>query len=114
MMDLTAIDRLEIMRKRQAYFSALAEEFTSFADFIKAHDLWLAIMGIQLTEYDDRLELYMQLDFAEYEQYYVIQTPDGNLTVSDIILWQDECCCNSWLNVTTRESANEEDILSSY
>ena len=109
-MNLFEIDRLEMMRKRQAYFSAVAEEYTSFADFIKAQDMWLAIMGIQLTEYDNRLELYIQLDFTEYEQYYVIKTPEGNLTVSDIILWQDEVCCNSWLNITTGESADEEDI----
>lgn len=111
---MTKDERISLMRKRQAYFSAIAEEFTSFADFIKAHDLWLAIMGIQLIEYNDRLELYMQLDFTEYEQYYVIQTSEGNLTVSDIIQWQDECCCNSWLNVTTGKSVNEDDILSSY
>jgi len=116
-MELTVMstnERIEMMRKRQAYFSAVAEEYTSFEDFIKSQDLWLAIMGIQLTEYDDRLELYIQLDFTEYEQYYVINTPEGNLTVSDIVEWQDEYCSNSWLNITIGESADEEDIPRCY
>ena len=40
--------------------------------------------------------------------------PDGTLTVSDIILWQDEVCCNSYLNISTEERADEEDIFESY
>ncbi len=116
-MDLTVMsteERIEMARERQAYFSAVAEEYTSFADFKKTQDHWVAIMGIQLTEYEDRLELYLQLDFTEYEQYYVIKTPEGNLTVSDIILWQYEVCCNNWLNITTGERAYEEDISRCY
>lgn len=115
-MDLTVMsteERIEMARERQAYFSAVAEEYTSFADFIKTQDHWLAIMGIQLTEYEDRLELYMQLDFTDYEQYYVIKTPEGNLTVSDIILW-NEYCHNHWFNLSTGEQAEEEDIFNFY
>ncbi len=100
-MNIVEINRIEMMRKRQAYFSAVAEEYTSFADFIRMQDFWLAIMGIQLTEYEDHIELYIQLDLTEYEQYYVIKTPDDNLTVSDVIQWQDNYCCNSLLNVNT-------------
>ena len=107
-------ERIEMMRKRQAYFSAIAEEYTSFADFIKTQDMWLAIMGIELTEHSDYLQLYIQLDFTEYEYYFIINTPDGTLSVSDIILWQDEVCCNSYLNITTGERAEEEDIFESY
>ncbi len=35
-MNLFKIDRLEMMGKRHAYFLAVAEEYTSFAYFIKA------------------------------------------------------------------------------
>lgn len=35
-MNLFEIDRLEMMGKRHAYFSAVAEKYTSFAYFIKA------------------------------------------------------------------------------
>ena len=37
---MTKAERIEMMRKRQAYFSAIAEEYVSFADFIKAQDMW--------------------------------------------------------------------------
>ncbi|MCM1142145.1 MAG: hypothetical protein NC453_26545 [Muribaculum sp.] len=113
LVDMTKDERLSMMRQRQAYFSAIAEEFNSFTDFIKEQDLWLAIMGIQLTEFENRLELYMQLNFTEYEQYYVIKTREGKLTVSDIILWNGYCY-NSWLNISTGEQADEEDILIFY
>lgn len=103
-------ERIEMIRRRQAYFSAIAEEYSSFEDFIKTQDYWLAIMGIQLTEQTDRLELYIQLDFADYERYYVIKTPEGNLTISEIVEWNDEYCCNSWLKISTGERAYEEDI----
>lgn len=49
-MDLTVMsteERIVMVRERQAYFSAVAEEYTSFADFIKTQDHWLSIMGIQ-------------------------------------------------------------------
>lgn len=44
-MNLVDIDSLEMMRKRQAYFSAIAEEYTSFTDFIQVQDIWLAIIN---------------------------------------------------------------------
>ena len=111
---MTKEERIDMMRRRQAYFSAVAEEYTSFSDFIKAQDMWLAIMGIELIECDEYLRLYIQLDFTEYEQYHIIKTPEGNLIVSDIILWQDEYCCNSYLNISTLEAADEEDISRCY
>lgn len=110
-MNLLKIDRLEMMRKRQAYFSAVAEEYTSFADFINAQDMWLAIMGIELTDCGRYLKLYIQLDFAEYEEYYVIITDDGHMSVSDIVMWNDDVCCTSYINVSTGESADEESIF---
>ena len=107
------IDRLEMMRKRQAYFSAVAEEYTSFADFIKAQDMWLAIMGIELTDCRRYLKLYIQLDFAEYEEYYVGMTDDGHLTVSDIVMWNDNACCTSYIDINTGDAADKESIFKS-
>ena len=111
---MTKAERIEMMRKRQAYFSAIAEEYASFADFIKAQDLWLALMGVELTEYSKYITLYIQLDFTEYEQYYIIKSDEGILTVSDIIMWQDDYCCNSWMNISTGKDADEEDISRCY
>ena len=110
-MNLFEEDRLEMMRKRQAYFSAIAEEYTSFADFIKAQDIWLAIMGIELTDCGRYVKLYIQLDFTEYEEYYVIMTDDGYLSVSDIVMWNDDVCCTSYIDINTGESSDEESIF---
>lgn len=107
---LTKAERLEMMRKRQAYFSAVAEEYTSFADFIRTQDWWLAIMGIELTKQGNYLVIHIQLDYTDYEDYFVFQLSDNTLTVSDVIQWQDEYCCNSYLNIETGESADEKDI----
>ena len=111
---MTKAERIEMMRKRQAYFSAIAEEYVSFADFIKAQDMWLALMGVELTEYSKYITLYIQLDFTQYEQYFIIKSDEGTLTVSDIIMWQDDYCCNSWMNISTGKDADEEDIPRCY
>lgn len=110
-MKLFGIDRLEMMRMRQAYFSAVAEEYTSFSDFIKAQDMWLAIMGVELTDCRRYLKLYIQLDFAEYEEYYVTMGEDGHLTVSDIVMWNDNACCTGYINISTGKSADKESVL---
>lgn len=110
-MNLFEIDRLEMMRKRQAYFSAIAEEYISFGDFIKAQDMWLAIMGIELTDCGRYVKLYIQLDFAEYEEYYVIMTDDGHLSVSDIIMWNNDVGCTSYIDINTGKSSDEESIF---
>lgn len=112
-MNLLEIDRLEMMRKRQAYFSAIAEEYISFADFIRTQDMWLAIMGIELTDCGLYLKLYIQLDFSEYEEYYVVPDDDGQLTVSDIVMWTNDVCFTSYINVSTGKSAEKESIFKS-
>ena len=44
--------RLDMMRKRQAYFSAVAEEYESFDEFIRTQKDWLEIFGIELSQDD--------------------------------------------------------------
>lgn len=112
--ELPKAERLEMMRKRQAYFSAVAEEYTSFADFIRTEDWWLAIMGIELTEQGNYLVLHIQLDYTDYEDYFVFKLDDSTLTVSDVIQWHDGYCCNSYLNIETGEHADEKDIPQCY
>ena len=46
-------ERLDMMRRRQAYFAAVAEEYDAFDEFIKSQGMWLAIMGIQLTRSEE-------------------------------------------------------------
>ena len=84
-MNLTKTDRLGMIRKRQEYFSAVAEEYASSPDFFKTQDMWLAIMGIELIDCGDYLKLHIQISSTRYEVYYVIAGSDGRLTVSDIV-----------------------------
>lgn len=102
-----------MMHMRHAYFSAVAEEYASFADFMQAQDMWLAIMGIELTDCGLYLKLYIQLDFSEYEEYYVIPDGQGRLTVSDIVMWNNNECCTSYINLRTGKSAEKESIFES-
>lgn len=111
---LSKAERLEMMRKRQAYFSAVAEEYTSLADFIRTQDWWLAIMGIELKEQGDYLVFHIQLDYTDYEDYFVFRLDDGTLIVGDVIQWQDEYCCSSYLNIETGKRAYEKDIPQCY
>lgn len=110
-MKLVEINRFEMMRKRHEYFSAVAEEYTSFADFIKAHYMWLAIMGIELTDCGTYVKLYIQLDFSEYEEYFIVQNDDGTLTVWDIVRRYDETCSTHYVNILTGNYASKNEII---
>lgn len=109
-MNLSEIDRLEMMRRRHAYFSAVAEEYCSFADFIKTQDMWLAIMGIELTDCGKYLKLYTQLDPTEYEEYYVIMDKDGQLTISDVVMWNEKGGGTGYIDICTGQSADKESV----
>lgn len=107
--------RLRMTRERQAYFSAIAEEYESFEEFTNTQKMWLDIMGIDLyQENPSYLSLRIQLDYQDYETYHIIKGEDGKLTVSDVIWWQDLYCANSVLNISTGENADEEDIPRCY
>lgn len=107
--------RLRMMRERQAYFSAIAEEYESFEEFTNTQKMWLDIMGIDLyQENPSYLSLRIQLDYQDSETYHIIKGEDGKLTVSDVIWWQDLYCANSVLNISTGENADEEDIPRCY
>ena len=103
----------EMRRKRHACFSAIAEEYDSFKEFIKANDEWFAIMGIELCEEEKYLSLHIQLDFSEYETYHVVHGRNGKLTVSHVI-WCEDMCANMLFNVFTENYADKEDILTQY
>ena len=108
-------ERLKMMRERQAYFSAVAEEYETFEEFTKKQKMWLDIMGIELYQENPLyLSLRIQLDYTDYETYHIIKGDYGKLTVSDIIWWQDLYCANSFLNISTGVNADEEDIPRCY
>lgn len=103
--------RLELMRKRQAYFSGIADEYESLEEFTNTQKEWFELLGIELyQESPSYLSLRIQLDYTDYETYHIIYGDNGHLTVSDIIWWQDLYCANSLLNIQTGEHADEENI----
>lgn len=88
----------------------VAEEYGSFADFIKTQKIWFAIMGIEMADCRQYIKSYIQLDSSEQEEYYVIKGDDEHLTVSEIVIRNDGCCQNH-INVTTGNTADKESIL---
>lgn len=103
LLNLTFEERLDLMRKRQAFLSQLTEGCTTFDDFIAANDEKLAVMGINLSknDYADH-HISLRLDFAynEYETYYVVHSEDGRLKISNIISWQNDACCNEFMDIS--------------
>ena len=103
--------RLELMRKRQAYFSGIADDYESLEEFTNTQKEWFELLGIELyQESPSYLSLRIQLDYTDYETYHIIYGDNGHLTISDIIWWQDLYCANSLLNIQTGEHADEENI----
>lgn len=98
------------MRERRAYFAAIAGRYASFDAFIHENGHWLDMVGIGLIAGGDYLTLYIQLDFTDYEQYYIVCGRNGRLTASRIVGFHDwDCACNL-MNTDTGEYAEENDI----
>lgn len=102
-----------MMRKRHLYLNEIAQPYISLDDFAKEKDEWFAITGIELTHCGKYISLYMPFGVDEYETYHVIPGKDGHLTISEVIWWQDPYCFNDLINIFTRESVDEEEILTS-
>ena len=113
LIDMTDKERYAMMRKRHAFLSETLIGYTSLQDYASDKDEWFAVRGIELTLCEKYISLYIQLDYTEYEEYYVIPGKDGHLTISEVIMWQDECCANTYLNIFDLSYPDEEDILTS-
>lgn len=108
---MTSEERLEMQRKRYAYFKEIAEKYNSFQSFIKDNDEKFAIVGIELNGDEESASLYIQLNYTDYELYHIIQLPSGQLTCSPVIWYQDEYCCNSLRNVVAGEDIDDEEEI---
>ena len=113
MTDMTFEERYDMMRKRHAYLHGIAKQYHSLDSFVHERDEWFAIRGIELTRRDKYISLYISLGYDEYETYHIISGKDGQLDVSEVIWWQDPYCFNDVINIFTKESVDEEDILTS-
>ena len=108
-------ERFNWMRKRHAFLNDIVKSYSSLDDFAKDKEEWFALLGTDLTRVEDYVYLYMWLDYGEYEMYFVIPNTDGHLIVSEVILWQDDTCANTYLNIFNLlgSDGTDEDILTS-
>ena len=111
--DMTFAERFDMMRKRHAFLHEIATQYSSLEAFATERDEWFAVRGIELTLCEKFISLYIPLGFNEYETYHIITVKDGSLDVSEVIWWQDPYCFNDVINIFTRESVDEKEILPS-
>lgn len=106
-------ERIELMRKRHAFLHDIVSPYNSIDKFVKDKEHWFALLGMDLGLHNGYAYIDMWLDYGEYEMYFVIPGNDGNLTVSGVILWQDDTCANTYLNIFSLHGAEENKILTS-
>ncbi len=99
------------MHKRQAFLSDIVKEYTTLEDFAREKSEFFEIMGVEVGSGEKCVSLYFQLDFNEYEQYFVVPTDDGKLAVSYVSWWQNEVCANEILNIFTGETYDKGDAI---
>lgn len=104
-------ERYEMMRKRHAFLCDIVKPYSSLVELAHDKDEWFAMLGIEMYPCEKYIALYIQLDYTEYEEYFIIPGKDGHLTVSEVIMWQDECCANTYLNIFDLSYPDEGDIL---
>ena len=88
------------MHKRHAFLSDIVKEYTNLEDFTRDKSEFFEMMGVEVSCGESCVSLYFQLDYDEYEQYFVVPTNDGKLAVSHVIEWQNEACANETLNIS--------------
>ena len=99
------------MHKRHAFLSDIVKEYTNLEDFAREKSEFFEMMGVEVGSGETCVSLYFQLDYNEYEQYFVIPTGDDKLAVSHVIWWQNEVCANEILNIFTGERYDDDDAI---
>ena len=108
-MDYEELDKkqlLEWRRKRHSYFTDIVKDYTSFEEFIRDWDDKLFLTGIQLTQGDGFLRLYIQFNYYAYEEYHVIIGENGHLKLSNGVGFE-EICANMIKGISTDEYLDE-------
>ncbi len=99
------------MHKRHAFLSDIVKGYTNLEDFTRDKSEFFEMMGVEVCCGESCVSLYFQLDYDEYEQYFVVTTNDGKLAVSHVIEWQNEACANETLNIFTGETYDDDDVI---
>ena len=108
-MDYDELDKdqlLEWRRKRHSYFTDIVKDYTSFEEFIRDWDDKLFLTGIQLTQGDGFLRLYIQFNYYAYEEYHVIIGENGHLKLSNGVGFE-EICANMIKDISNDEYLDE-------
>lgn len=101
---------LSKMRQRHAGFMEIVKEYTSFSDFLHDWEDLMTLFGTEVYAGSDGIDLRIQIDYTDYEEYHVIMGKDGHLTMSAAVWWQNEKCANELTNIFTGEGVEIEDI----
>lgn len=101
---------LSKMRLRHAGFMEIVIEYTSFDDFMRDWEATMTLFGTEVSQGSDCISFRIQIDYTDYEEYFVIMGKDGHLAISSVVWWQNEVCANEITNIFTGETVDEEDI----
>lgn len=99
------------MHKRHTFLSDIVNKYTNLEDFARDKHEFFELMGVDVGRGEKCVSLYFQLDYNDYEQYFVVPTKDGRLAVSHVIWWQNEVCANEILNIFTGETYDDDDVI---
>ena len=101
------------LRKRHAGFTELVKEYTSFDDFMSDWHEKMTLFGVEVYECSDSIDIRIEIDYTDYEEYYVIMGQDGHLTMSAAVSWQF-MCANTLTDIFTGESVEGDAIVNCY
>lgn len=74
---------LEIKQKRLALLSKTVDGYSSLEDYACDKEEWFAVIGMNLQLNEKYISIENWLDGYEYEEYFIIPTADGRLTVKE-------------------------------
>ena len=104
-------ESIDNMHKRYAFLSDIVNKYTKLEDFARDKSEFFEMMGVDVGSGGKCVSLYFELDYYEYEEYFVVPTKDGRLAVSHVIWWQNEVYANEILNIFTGETCDDDDVI---
>lgn len=98
----TIEESLALMRKRHALFTEIVKDYTSFDDFMRDWDEKMALWGVEATQGEHRITLYLLLEYTMYEYYGIGMGKDGHLEIDPDVTW-NYLCSTTNTNIFTGE-----------
>lgn len=93
-------ESLALMRKRHALFTEIVKDYTSFDNFMRDWDVKMALWGVEATQGEYGITLYLLLEYTQYEYYDISLGKDGHLEIDPVVTWN--CLCTTtYTNIFT-------------